>query len=120
MRADYFLYAEEIEWFVRARALGLRLGFAPDAHILHAQGTTTGSAAPLHDRPRLPIYCDERNRLHVVRDTTPARYPVAVIAALALLLLRYARRGAWRQTGYALAGWRAGVRGERGMPPWLT
>lgn len=116
MRDDYFLYCEEVEWGLRARKLGFRLGFAPDARVLHDQGGTTGSAKTLYRRPRLPIYMDERNKLHVVRDISAWRLPIAALATLVLLTLRYAARGAWRQWGYALAGWWAGIRGERGMP----
>lgn len=116
MRDDYFLYCEEVEWGLRARKLGFRLGFAPDARVLHDQGGTTGSARTLYRRPRLPIYMDERNKLHVVRDISGWRLPIAALATLLLLTLRYAARGAWKQWGYALAGWWAGIRGERGMP----
>ncbi|MFC3441154.1 glycosyltransferase [Sphingobium rhizovicinum] len=38
MREDYFLYAEEVEWCLRAGAAGLKLGFAPDARVCHDQG----------------------------------------------------------------------------------
>lgn len=120
MRDDYFLYCEEVEWFVRASARGLKLGFEPRSRVCHGQGGTTGSADALHLRPRLPIYCDERNKIHVVRDTTPARLPVAAASALVLTFLRYGRRGAWRQWGYALSGWFDGLRGRRGKPAWLT
>jgi N-acetylglucosaminyl-diphospho-decaprenol L-rhamnosyltransferase len=120
MREDYFLYAEEVEWFVRARQRGIRIGFAPEARVQHGQGTTTGSADILGKRPRLPIYLDERNKLNVVRDTTPVRLVTAIPAAALLILLRYAKPGAQRQLGYALAGWWAGVRGERGKPRWLS
>ncbi len=120
MREDYFLYGEEVEWCVRGLKHGLRLGFAPESRVLHQQGTTTGSSASIRDRPRLPIYLDERNKINIVRDTTPARLPAAAIFALALLLLRFAMRGAWRQTAYALSGWMAGLRNERGKPRWLS
>lgn len=120
MREDYFLYAEEVEWCLRGRARGMRLGFAPDARVMHGQGGTTGSAESIDRRPRLPIYLDERNKLHVVRDCTPARLPVAVGLSFILLFLRFARRGAWRQMGYGLAGWAAALRGARGMPPWMA
>lgn len=120
MRDDYFLYAEEIEWCVRARARGLRLGFAPDALIRHDQGSTTGSGETVARRPWLPVYLDERNKLHVVRDTWPLCLPVAAVMALPLIALRYARRGAWSQTRDALAGWWAGLRNERGKPARLA
>lgn len=120
MRDDYFLYAEEIEWCVRARAKGLRLGFAPDALIRHDQGSTTGSGETVARRPWLPVYLDERNKLHVVRDSWPLCLPIAALMALPLIALRYSRRGAWAQTRDALAGWWAGLRNERGKPARLA
>lgn len=114
MREDYFLYSEETEWFLRAAKRGMRLGFAPKARVLHAQGTTTGAHQAIRSRPRLPIYLDERNRMLLTRDQFPARLPVAALAALAQLFLRYARRGAWKQLRYGLAGWTAGLRNQRG------
>jgi GT2 family glycosyltransferase len=120
MRDDYFLYAEEIEWCLRGRARGMKLGFAPDALICHGQGATTGSAGTIHTRPRLPIYLDERNKLHVVRDTDPGRLPVAMAFTFLLAWARFGRRGAIRQWRYAIAGWWAGVRNQRGMPSWLA
>lgn len=119
MRDDYFLYCEEVEWCLRAVAQGFPLGFAPASRVLHGQGGTTGSAAPIRTRPKLPIYMDERNKIHVVRDTGAWRLIIAAPAALALLTLRYAPRRAWKQWGYALAGWWAGLRGLRGVPAWL-
>ena len=116
MREDYFLYCEEVEWCLRGRARGMRLGFAADARILHDQGGTTGSARPLRSRPRLPIYLDERNKILVTRDCFPARLPVAASAALVLIGLRFVARGAWRQATFALRGWWAGVMNERGVP----
>lgn len=117
MRDEYFLYCEEVEWGLRARKMGVKLGFAPDARVRHDQGSTTGSAGAIKGRNRLPIYMDERNKLHVVRDISAWRLPVAAVATLALLSLRYGARGAWKQWGYALSGWWAGIRGERGVPP---
>ncbi|MDG5489272.1 glycosyltransferase family 2 protein [Sphingomonas sp. BGYR3] len=119
MREDYFLYAEEIEWFLRAGRAGIKLGFAPDARVLHHQGTTTGWANDLRNRSRLPVYLDERNRIHVTRDHFPARLPVVAVLAPAYMVLRFARKRAWRQIGYGLQGWWAAMRGERGAPTWL-
>lgn len=120
MREDYFLYCEEVEWGLRAVNMGMKLGFAPNSRVLHGQGGTTGSADPIKLRPRMPIYMDERNKLHVTRDANPACLPIAMVLTLVLLTLRFATRGAWRQWGYALQGWWAGVRGERGKPSWLN
>jgi GT2 family glycosyltransferase len=119
MREEYFLYCEEVEWCLRALARGLRLGFAAEARVLHAQGATTGAGRPVKDRPRMPVYLGERNKLLVTRDCFPARFAVAAIASLMLLGLRCGPRGAWRHFRYGLAGWWAGVRGERGVPDWV-
>lgn len=119
MKDEYFLYCEEVEWGLRGVKMGMKLGFAPKSRVRHDQGSTTGSAGAVQNRNRLPIYMDERNKLNVVRDVTPWRLPVAMVATLALLSLRFAARGAWKQWGYALSGWWAGVRGERGVPPFL-
>ncbi|MBW8812416.1 MAG: glycosyltransferase family 2 protein [Caulobacterales bacterium] len=118
MREDYFLYAEESEWCLRALKRGMRLGFAAEARVMHAHGTTTGANEPMRSRRRLPIYLDTRNRILLTRDLFPARLPVAAAAALAQVLVRYGRHGAWAQLGFGVSGWIAGLRGERGPPAW--
>lgn len=116
MREDYFLYAEEIEWCLRGSKQGMRLGFASKARILHGHGTTTGSGVSYRSRPRLPIFLDERNKMLVTWDHFPWRMPVASVMALLLIVMRFPRRGAFRQWGYATAGWLAGLFGRRGIP----
>lgn len=119
MREDYFLYGEEVDWCERGLRRGTRIGFAPNARVLHNQGSTTGSAGAIKDRPKLPIYLDERNKILIIRDHFPFRLLVTAPLALALALLRYGRKGAWRQAGFAIAGWAAGVANQRGVPRWL-
>lgn len=119
LREEYFLYCEEVEWFLRATAMGLRMGFAPESRVLHAGGATTGSYAAIRERPKTPVYLNERNRLLVTRDCFPGRLPVVAVGALAVLMLKYGRRRAWRQLGYALAGWAAGLANRRGPPAWI-
>jgi hypothetical protein len=113
---DYFLYCEEIDWCIRGARSGLKLGFAPDAKVLHYQGTTTGSSPSLSQRSWLSVYLDERNKMLITRRFFPARLPFAAMAALTLLALRYLRRGAFRQFWYGLSGWFAGVLGYSGRP----
>lgn len=119
MREDYFLYCEEVEWCLRAIAGGMRLGFEPKAVVLHHQGTSTGNAQDIRDKRRAPVYLNERNRLNTTRDVFPSHLPVVVVVTFANLFVKYGRRGAWRQLGYGLQGWWAGVRGERGVPSWF-
>jgi N-acetylglucosaminyl-diphospho-decaprenol L-rhamnosyltransferase len=116
MREDYFLYCEEVEWCLRAHRAGMRLGYAADALVLHQQGTTTGNSGALRERPRAPVFLNERNAMLLTRDVYPGAWPVIALASLAFGIIRYSRRGAWRQLSHALAGWRAGVLNERGPP----
>jgi hypothetical protein len=120
MREDYFLYCEEVDWCLRAAAKGMKLGFAPRALILHGHGSTTGASASVRERPRTPIYLDERNKMLLTRELFGLRLALAAPAALGLLFLRYAARGALKQFGFGLSGWWAGLRGERGAPRWIA
>jgi N-acetylglucosaminyl-diphospho-decaprenol L-rhamnosyltransferase len=120
MAEDYFLYCEEVEWCLRGEARGMRLGFAADALIAHEQGASTGNSRDLRTRSQLSVYLGERNRLLLTRDLYPGLLPVAAPAALALLTLRFARAGAWRQWGYAIRGWAAGLANRRGAPTHLS
>lgn len=119
MREEYFLYCEEVEWCLRGVQLGMRLGFAPGAFVLHHVGTTTGSYADIRKRPKTPIYLNERNKMLTTRDVFPGRLPLAALGSFALIFMRFGRRGAWKQVGYAIAGWTAGLTNQRGVPRWL-
>ncbi|MEO8811349.1 MAG: glycosyltransferase family 2 protein [Caulobacteraceae bacterium] len=119
MREDYFLYCEEVEWCLRGLARGMRLGYAPGGRVLHEQGTTTGAIQPVRTRPRAPTYLGERNGLLLTRDRYPARLPVTAAATLAQIVLRSLRGRSWRLLRFGLAGWWAGLRGERGVPEWI-
>lgn len=119
MREEYFLYCEEVEWCLRGAQLGMRLGFAPGALVLHHAGTTTGSYADIRKRPKTPVYLNERNKMLTTRDVFPGWLPVAALGSFALIFLRFGRRGAWRQVTYGLSGWMAGLFNSRGAPGWL-
>lgn len=120
MREEYFLYCEEVEWCLRALARGMRLGFAEGAGVLHHAGSTTGSYKEITKRPRTPVYLNERNKVLTTRDCYPALLPVASLVSLFLIFVRFGRSQAWRQVGYGLEGWLAGVRNHRGVPEWLS
>jgi GT2 family glycosyltransferase len=119
MREDYFLYCEEVEWFLRGRAMGMRLGYAASGRVRHHAGSTTGSGAAFREMPRTSVYLNERNRLLLTRDLWPVLLPVVAPAAALVILARYGRRRAWAQMGFAFAGWIAGIRNRRGRPGWI-
>ena len=119
MQEEYFLYCEEVEWCLRGVQRGMRLGFAPDARVLHYAGTTTGSYDDITQRPCMPVYLNERNKILTTRDRFPARLPVAALASFALIFMRFGRRKAWKQVGYGVSGWMAGLADSRGVPAWL-
>jgi GT2 family glycosyltransferase len=98
----------------------MRLGFAPGALVLHYQGTTTGNSPDVTKNTRPSIHLVERNKLLLTRDYYPLRILIVALVAFVTLFLRYPRRGAWRQLRYALGGWLAGLRNERGPPPWMN
>jgi GT2 family glycosyltransferase len=118
MREDYFLYCEEVEWGLRATRAGMRLGFAPEGVVVHKQGASTGSHQDLRSRSRLSVYLNERNRVLLSRDCYPGLLPVAAVSTLVTFLIRFAKRRAWRQIGYGLQGWLAGLANRRGAPSW--
>jgi GT2 family glycosyltransferase len=119
MREDYFLYCEEVEWCLRAARRGERLGYAPQAVVVHAQGTSTGGGGGLAARSKTSVYLAERSRMLLTRDLYPGRLPVAAPLMLLHVLIRYGKAGAWRQMCYAISGWLAGLCNRRGKPDWL-
>jgi GT2 family glycosyltransferase len=119
MREDYFLYCEEIEWCLRGIARGMKLGFAPDAEIIHHQGTTVGGFVDVRSRRRLPVYFGERNRLLLTKDCFLYCLPSALFFSILLILRRYALLGAWRQFFFAIDGLWAGIIGKRNKPQWM-
>lgn len=62
MDKDYFLYAEEIEWCVRARQKGFRCIVVPESVVLHKEGASSGE----NYRPIFSYY-DTRNMLQTIR-----------------------------------------------------
>lgn len=116
MRDDYFLYCEEIEWCLRATRLGMRLGFAPEAVVMHEGGATTGSAT----WSRLAVYLGERNKMLLVRDCYPLLLPLTLVSASVVNIMRWGRRRAWRPMADGFLGLFAGLCDRRGPPPWLS
>jgi hypothetical protein len=73
----------------------------------------------LNTRSKTAIYLSERNRILLTRDVFPSHLAITALLSLPHLLIKYGKAGAWRQAGYAVSGWLAGLRNERGKPHWL-
>jgi GT2 family glycosyltransferase len=119
MSERFFLYCEEIEWFLRAKSRGMRLGFAPGAVVIHHGGTATGYSRVLRARSVRSVFLDERNKMLLTRDLYPSRLPIAGTLALCRLIGRYARKGAFPQIVFGTFGWFTGLCGRSGIPNWI-
>jgi hypothetical protein len=118
MAEHFFLYCEEVEWFLRGPSRGLRLGFAPDAVVIHYAGTTTGYGRALRSRSCRAVYLDERNKMLLTWDLYPMRLPVVAAMALYRLIGRYGRELAFRQIAFGITGWFMGLCRHSGVPRW--
>jgi GT2 family glycosyltransferase len=111
----YFAYFEETDWCVRARDMGYRLLFVPEAKAWHHGGASFDHASPGY------LYLFFRNRLFFIRRNHQDRKWVGCIAPL---LIEYARTiGRFllkrRQPGHAAAICKAVydfARGRAGSP----
>jgi GT2 family glycosyltransferase len=114
MEESYFLYYEDLEWGLRAKA-ACGLGFCEKSTVRHIGGATIGSASGRGARSALSVYLDHRNRLNFVRRMFPRRLRWTVLVVLARTL-EFLAVGAFGNFLAALAGWAAGLRGETGRP----
>jgi GT2 family glycosyltransferase len=74
MTEDYFLFYEELDWAMRARRAGFRLGYAKDAVVYHKEGASigTGKAAA---RSALAEFYGLRNKLLFTWRFVPWAFP---------------------------------------------
>ena len=122
MDESFFLYFEDLEWGLRAKA-SCGIGYADRSVVPHVGGTTLGSATSRRDRSRLSVYLEARNRLLFVKKRLPLWYPWT-IALSALHVVEFLGYGAFGNFVYAARGFVAGIKGETGRPdhvfPYLT
>ncbi len=113
MDERYFLYSEEVDWCLRRGVHSL--GYAHEAVVHHDQGATIGSHASLRERSPISVYLLERSGLLLTRKFRPMILPLVALTA-GLFTLKYLKAGGPSLFAVALAGWAAGLRGERGFP----
>ena len=111
---ELFLYYEDVDWCLRARALGVPLTVALDAHATHSGGASTGG-----ERGEIWAYYSTRNRLWLLERQRGARYARREAVRTSLRAraraLQSARRGVSRAK---LAGVRDWSERRMGRGPW--
>ena len=113
MDESYFLFFEDLDWGLRAKACGL--GYASASIVRHQRGTTTGTAKSLATIPRLSVYLEHRNGIHFVCRHFPWTLPVRVTVSC-LFAIRFLMHRAPKNFMAALKGLLAGLKGEVGRP----
>jgi GT2 family glycosyltransferase len=110
MHEGYFLYFEEIDWCLRARRAGFRLGYAKDAFVLHKEGGTIGSSHVVARRSFLADHYLTRSRVRFTWRFYPWFLPSVVVYCLLqalhqMIRLDFARAGVQVRALFGLA-WR--------------
>ena len=70
MDEDYFLYFEEFDWGILAKA-ACGLGYAHKSVVPHISGSSTGAVRSRAQRSRLSVYLTYRNRIRFVQRRFP-------------------------------------------------
>jgi N-acetylglucosaminyl-diphospho-decaprenol L-rhamnosyltransferase len=113
MAEDYFLYMEELDW---GRRRGQHnIGFAREAVVRHACGTSIGATEGGGPRSRLSAYLMARNTVLFSRRWAGRRWPLHFAVGL-LYVVRYLLYGSPDIARVALTGLIDGARGKTGRP----
>jgi hypothetical protein len=81
---EYFAYFEDLDWNMRAHAVGFLSMFVPEARIWHKASATSGYMSPVY------VYLHTRNRILFVRKNT-SRLGFALFFLPTFVVLRIAR-----------------------------
>jgi N-acetylglucosaminyl-diphospho-decaprenol L-rhamnosyltransferase len=117
MDEEFFVYDEDVDWCQRRGAF--RLGYAHDSLVRHIHGATAGASMQKRTSSRFNVYLTERNRILLARKRFGAKWPLLALIALLQTSEHLVRLRSFRQFGFAVEGWWAGVRGETGAPGFM-
>jgi GT2 family glycosyltransferase len=86
----YYIYAEDADWCLRARAAGYRLLFVPTARLWHKVSSSTGASSPwkIYQRLRANLTLFARNTKGVARITWLPAFLVQQAVLMGWLILR--------------------------------
>jgi N-acetylglucosaminyl-diphospho-decaprenol L-rhamnosyltransferase len=114
MDDSYWLYYEDFDWGVRAKA-ACGIGYAHNSIVPHIGGSSTGASRSRARRSVIAVYLGNRNKLHFVRQHHPGWFAWTVFMSF-LRTGEYLLAGSTRNFAAANQGLLAGLRGERGRP----
>ncbi len=114
MDERYFLYFEDLDWGLRAKA-ACGIGYAHDSVVLHTGGTTIGTSTSRRNQSSLAVYLDFRNRILFVREHFPAWFFWTIFIELIDVGL-YVLVGRRETIIAAAQGLSAGLAGKTGRP----
>ena len=81
MDDSYFLYWEEVDWGVRAKA-ACGIGYAHGSVVPHISGSASGTSNKRAERSAFTVYLGNRNKLHFVRQHYPGWFAWTVFVVL--------------------------------------
>jgi GT2 family glycosyltransferase len=91
MSEEYFLYFEELDWALRSKKKGWKLGYCPACRVYHKEGGSTGSGSKDEKSEFSDLY-SLKNRVVLTRKFYPTCLPVVYLGFGAVFLNRI-RRG---------------------------
>ncbi len=99
---DFYFYAEDADYCLRARAQGFRCLYVPRAVLRHRVSSSRGAASPFkaYHRTRAALLLASRHARGVARATWPLAFP----------FLLFAQASAWAARGGGFAAYRATAR----------
>ena len=114
MDESYWLYWEDFDWGVRAKA-ACGIGYAHDSVVPHIGGSSSGASGKRARRSAAFVYLGNRNKLRFVRRHHPGWFAWTVFVSF-LRTGEYLAAGSARNFAAAIRGLVAGLRGEQGRP----
>ena len=107
----YFMYGEDVDYSLRLRAAGYRLGYAPAAEVWHKGSASSVRRSAGHD------YNVLRSALLLVDKFHPRLLPLTIVYLLYRSVLPKIVRGQWDRLGVVMSAFRDFMREPRlGVP----
>ena len=114
MDDSYWLYWEDFDWGVRAKA-ACGIGYAHNSVVPHIGGSSSGASGKRAKRSVAFVYLGNRNKLRFVRQHHPGWFAWTVFVSF-LRTSEYLVAGSTRNFAAAVRGLVAGLRDEKGRP----